>query len=194
MKTVRPTVRRSAPGGFTLTELLVGMAVGTVALAAVAVTSVSLQRSFEAANYQMTAQNDQLRVLDYLSRDLHTASQVSVADGGGRISATVPTAGASLLQLNLGPLLGSLSLGPASGATTQTVSYYVEGGQFIRDAGGSQTVLADTVADVAFTRAGLFVEASIQFTPRFSTSVTVAAQGSTRTVSRVFLRNASTAR
>ena len=184
-----PARRWSRPDGFTLAELLVGMAVGSVTLGAVALTSVSLQRSFEAANYQMTAQNDQLRVLDYLSRDLHLASAVTILNDGEKISVTLPSTSTTSIQLDLGPVVGSLRSGSSGATTVQTVSYYVEGGELIRDVDGIQTNLADTVADAQFTQSGSFVTVSILFTPRFSTSVSTARQQATRASSCVYLRN-----
>lgn len=189
---MRPSVKtHRRRSGFTIAELMVGMAIGSIVLAGVALTSTSLQRSFEAANYQMTAQNDQLRIFDYLSRDLHMASAVSILEGDGKLSLTVPTSDSALLTLNLGPLLNALPVGGTVGATTQMVSYYVEGGQFIREAAGVQTDLADTVAEVKFSRPGMFVTTSVVFTPRFSSSPTAAAQSLTRAASTVYLRNAT---
>lgn len=188
----RPGRDRRSSGGFTFIELLVGMTIGSIALAGVAVVSISLQRAFEAANYQITAQNDQLRVFDYLSRDLRMAASVSILNGGGKITVTVPSTDPSLVQLNLGPLLGLLGSTAAAGASpTTTASYYEEGGQFIREVGGVQTDLADTIADVQFTQQGLFVTTSIVFTPRFSSSPTAAAQEATRATGTVCLRNAT---
>ena len=68
--------------GFTLLELLVALAISIVVLTQILVATFALERSFEAADYRMNAQNDQLRALDYLSRDLHMASAVSVQNGG----------------------------------------------------------------------------------------------------------------
>ena len=189
---------RAARAGFTLTELLIGMAIGSVTLAGVSVASLSLQRSFTAADYQMTAQNDQLRVLDYLSRDLRMASVVTVLNGGTKVTLTLPPATPALLNLNLGPLLSSLGVtgggaSPAASPSTSTVSYYLEGGQLLRDTNNVQTVIADTVDDLEFTRAGSFVTTSILFTPRFLLTATDGAQASTRASNCVYLRNAAPA-
>ena len=171
------------------------MAIGSVTLAGVSVASVSLQRSFVAADYQMTAQNDQLRALDYLSRDLRMASVVTILNAGTKVTLTLPAANPSSATLDLGPLLGSLGVTP--GATpapaASTVSYYLEGGQLLRDTGGAQTVVADTVDDLEFTRAGSFLTTSVLFTPRFLMDPTAGAQASTRASNCVYLRNAAPA-
>ena len=193
--------RLTAPTGsaFTLVEMLVGLAIGSVTLAGLGVASVSLQRSFTAADYQMTAQNDQLRVLDYLSRDLRMASTVTVLNVGTKVTLTFPAASPTLLNLNLGPLTGSLGLAltgntaasSSANAAPGPVSYYLEGGQVLRDTGGAQTVLADTVDDLEFIRAGSYLTTSVLFTPRFLMNPTAGAQASTRANSCVYLRNAA---
>ena len=134
---------RHPAAGFTLTELLVAMAIGAMVLSQLVVATYSLQRSFEAANYRMSAQEDQLRVIDYVTRDLHTASAVAVQNGGAAVTLTLPPATAGVLNLNLGPLLtpAIASLGLAAGNPT-TVTYSAEGGQFVRQVGGAQTVVA----------------------------------------------------
>lgn len=185
MKTLSSNRPRNS--GFTLVELLVGMAISLVGLSGLSVGSIALQRSFEAANYQMNAQNDQLRVLDYLSRDFHLASKVTRADDGAKITVSLPVRSTGTPSLNLGPLLGSVT----GTATTQTVSYYVEGGEFIREVNGGQSVLADTVDSVQFDTDGAYVTTSVVFTPRFSYSPTMVTQPLTRAQSRVYLRNAT---
>lgn len=188
-----PRARRDSRGGFTLLEMLIALSISSVALAGISVASVTLRRSFEAADYRMTAQNDQLRVLDYLSRDLHMAAAVSLLngnkqDGFGKVILTLPPETPGLLDLSLGPLVSSL--GGSTAATGKTVSYYVEGGQFIREADGSQNVVAGTVADVRFRNSGQYLTTSVVFTPQFCSSPTAAAQENTRVGSHVFLRNA----
>ena len=187
MKPAFLPARRGA--AFTLIELMVGMAIGSVVLAGLGVTMVSLQRSFEAANYQMTAQNDQLRVLDYVSRDARTATTLAVSDGGGTLSLTLPSGDTGTLNLALGPTLTSL-LGTSGNSTgTQKVAYYVQGGAFIRECNGVQTDLADTVDGVTFSRDGSFLTTSILFTPPFSHSPTTVPQPNTRASNQIYLRN-----
>ena len=189
-----PRTSPSRRGGFTLTELLVGLTIGSVTLAGISVASVSLQRSFTAADYQMTAQNDQLRALDYLSRDARMAAAVTILNNGTKVTITLPPSNPSSVNLSLGPLLNSLGLTSSTApAAPGTVSYYLEGGQLLRDTGSVQTVVADTVDDLEFTRAGSFLTSSVLFTPRFLMDPTAGAQASTRASNCVYLRNAAPA-
>ena len=181
--------RRQA--GFTLLELLVGMAISAVALTGLLVASWSLQRSFEASNYRMSAQEDQLRLLDYLTRDLHAAVGVSVVNNSSLLTVTVPSSTDSSLDLNLGPLLTPLLAGatPITPTTPTTVSYYAVGGQVVREVNGAQTVIADTIADLTFTQANNYMTIDVTFTPQYSNSPTTASQPATRASSRVLLFN-----
>lgn len=176
-------------GGFTLLELLIGLTVGSMALAGVSLVSIALQRSFQAADYRMGAQNDQLRLLDYLSRDLRMASTITLLNNNAKVTLTLPPDNPGLLNLSLGPVMSSLR-GSGAGATTgRTVSYYVEGGQFIREVDGGQSVLADTVAGLDFQPGNHCLITGIVFTPQFSFSPTLATQENTRVNNCVYLRN-----
>lgn len=181
---------RTRAAGFTLLELLVGLAVGAVVLTQLLVATFALERSFGAADYRMNAQNDQLRALDFLSRDLHMASAVSVQNGGTSLTLTLPSTEAATLNLNLnlGTLLTPLLAQSAPPSNATMVSYYLLGGELIRETKGAQTVLANTVADVAFVQQGVFVSIDLRFTPQYSGVPTTAALASTRASSRVFLR------
>ena len=129
-------------------------------------------------------------MLDYLGRDLRQATTLSILNNGAKVSMTLPATNPGLASLDLGPVLGSLQGAPASAPVTVTIAYYVEGGQFIHEASGTQSVIASTVDDFQVSRQGQFVTTSLLFTPRFSFSPTTAAQQSTRARSYVYLRNA----
>ena len=179
---------RRLRSGFSLIELMVALAIGSTLMGWVMLSFTALQRSFEAANYQMTAQNDQLRVLDYVTRDARMASAVTPTNNGGKLVLAIPVDSSTTVSLKLGPLFDPL-LG-ATAATTANVAYYVEGGQFVREVNGAPTVIADTVDSLLFDRQGSYLTTNILFTPRFSSSPTTASQASTRVVNSTFLRNA----
>ncbi len=191
---IPPASIRPRTAGFTLVEVMVGLAIGAVVLTQILVATFSLERSFAAADYRMNAQNDQLRVLDYLSRDLHMASAVSVQNATNAITLTLPNAKAlGVLDLDLGPLLDALVVNSGAPSNSATVSYYLLGGQMIRDTGGTQTVLANTVADLKFTQQGNSMTVDLLFAPQYSNSPADAAKQNTRASSRVSLRNLATA-
>ncbi len=192
MKT-RTTILRPGPlAGFTLTELLVAMAIATVVLSQLVVASYGLQHSFGAANYRMSAQEDQLRMLDYISRDLRMASAVTRQNNNTQITVTLPPVDTSALNLNLGALLTPMVASATSQAASSptTVTYFIEGGQCVRQVGNVQTVIADTVASLTFKPDGSFLIVDVTFTPQFSNSPSTATQPATRASSRIYLGNA----
>jgi Tfp pilus assembly protein PilW len=70
--------------------MLVGIGAATLILIALILGSVALQRSFAGGDQYATAQDSQLRVMDYLTRDLRRASSVTVSGDGSQVSVTVP--------------------------------------------------------------------------------------------------------
>src|SRR5690242_18058924 len=65
--------------GFTLAEMLVSVGCGTLILAAIIATGVSLQKSYSALDGYSTAEGDQLRVLDYIAMDCRRAISATVS-------------------------------------------------------------------------------------------------------------------
>jgi Tfp pilus assembly protein PilW len=76
--------------GFTVTELLVAVAAGAVVLAAVTVASVALQKSFSAADNFLGTQMQQIRIVDYLSRDVRRSYIVTASIDLKTITCIIP--------------------------------------------------------------------------------------------------------
>src|SRR5438477_3411872 len=76
--------------GFTLAEVLVAVSAGAIVLAAVTVGSVSLQKSFSAADNFLGTQMQQIRIVDYLSRDVRRSYIVSASANLKTITCIVP--------------------------------------------------------------------------------------------------------
>jgi hypothetical protein len=68
--------------GYTLTETIFAAAVTGVILAAAAVGSVSLQKSFVGNKHYAAGSSNGSRTIDHISRDLRNASRVSRVDSG----------------------------------------------------------------------------------------------------------------
>src|SRR5687768_13587907 len=85
MKT--PTLKRAA--AFSLIEIMIGAAIGAMALAAVLSGSVAIQKCFVAAEDFATGKTDQARLLDYLALDLRRAHTVNIPPPGGEVIMTV---------------------------------------------------------------------------------------------------------
>lgn len=176
---------------FTLVEMLVAGAVSSLVLGSIGFSCVTLRRTFDASNFHMTSQNEQLRVMDYITRDLRSASSVEVQNNGNKLSALVPFSQSNPTSLKLGaPLLNLLSA-PSQENVSRTVSYFVEGGQLLREEAGVITSLATCTTKLDVTRSGSFATVAVEFSPKFSRSSVAAAQKGTRLSSRIFLRNAA---
>lgn len=84
------SISRSRLTGFTLLELLVGMGASAVLMASIVASSVTLQRSFLwSANYSEQS-NAQLRVLDFVTRDIRRARAVSIDSTAGTLTLELP--------------------------------------------------------------------------------------------------------
>lgn len=178
-----------SPSGASLVETLIAAAVSSAILGCLLGGTIALQRGFEAANFHATAQNEQLRVLDYIGRDARSASNVTIQNDGARIDLAVPSGESGSLALHLElPILGSLQLG-STAAPSKSVSYYREGDRFIREMNGVQTEIARTISDFRATRTGSMLELAVTFSPKFSRSPGAATQQATQITTRVYLRN-----
>src|SRR5437879_12157545 len=56
--------------GFTLSEMLVSLSLSSIVLAAAISSGVTLQKSFAAADNYFSTQMQQIRIIDYLNRDV----------------------------------------------------------------------------------------------------------------------------
>jgi Tfp pilus assembly protein PilW len=70
---MRTSLRTRAVTGTTLVETMLSLAITTIAVGAIYVGSITLQKSFRAAQHYADAQAGQLRVLDYVAMDLRRA-------------------------------------------------------------------------------------------------------------------------
>jgi type II secretory pathway component PulJ len=158
----------SAVCGFTLMEVMLSVVIGAAVLFGVVITFSTLNRSFQAALYQMDSQGDESRVLAYLSRDLHQASSVQMSAGGTALTLSIPMASTPTLNVNLGlPLLSLLNSSSTSPAVS-TVQYYRQGSTIIRDTGSTTTALSSSATSFQVTKTGGMVRVDLAFQPRFS--------------------------
>jgi len=126
--------------GFTITELMVALAITGVVLSALLGSYVALQRSFVFANSWTWTRKTQLRVLDSMSVDLRNAISVSVSPSSSTLSsaqtilsATIPvryntyyTSGAFAGDPKRSTGSSRLSITPSSTAKliTSTANYF----------------------------------------------------------------------
>lgn len=169
---------------FTLAEMLVSIACGTLILAAVIAAGLSLQKSYAALEGYSSAEGDQLRVLDYIAMDCRRATSAAVGTttyngvSEPKLTLTLPPFYSSANNLPTGP---SISSGAVSyGTDIVTVTYQQQGSNFTRevkvtDSTGSTirsdvtTAIAKNVSsfDVSPSDLNNSVSCSIMFFPNF---------------------------
>ena len=191
----RPTGGRAA---FTLVEAMVGMVVTSLVLATLAAGTIALFRSYSASEDYSTAQTDQLRVLDYISRDVRRALTVTTTANPPRLTLTVPdqysapapdrTFRAPTMTIQDGVL------GATYGTTPVTVAYYVDGANFVRSENGAVTVIATGVADFqplfdSTDPAEKTVNTTLTFAPTFRRVASSDARTASTMRSRAVMRN-----
>lgn len=153
---------------FTIMELTIAAAMTSAILLCVTIGAIALRRSFEMTDFHVTAQNEQLRVFDYVGRDLRTASVVTVANSGTRLDLLLPVEATSSLASHIElPVAGTVQTGAAA-ATPVPVSYYREGDRLIRERAGVKTEIARTVTNFRASRSGSAADIEVTFSPRYS--------------------------
>ena len=80
----------SRNGGFTLAETAVASAIVAIILVSIVIGGVFLQRIFAGSDGSMKAGADQLRVLDYIVRDLRQSLTAAVLPSGQELTLTIP--------------------------------------------------------------------------------------------------------
>ena len=155
---LRSASRRLA--AFTLVEMLVAMAVGGLFLSGLLAVWNALASTALNTTAVAQRQNDQIRVLDYLKRDIRRATVVELYNGSDLVAGT--TAFASELRLTIPdyyaddreddnaigtkePVAPAVADGVVEYGTPLTVRYYAQAGSVVRNEAG----ISRTVADAA---------------------------------------------
>lgn len=172
---------------FTLSEMLISTAVTVVLVGIGLISSISIQRSFDASIRYANSQSEQMRVLDYMALDLRRA--LNVTNSNGQLIITLPDFYDADGNPRMPTIVNSL---PKYGGTPVTVRYYRNGSRILREAGGTATPIAENVQDFQFTFQdfGQVIEAAVTFVPTFRRDNNQeASREGTRAVIRVLLRN-----
>lgn len=152
-----PSARRRL-AAFTLVETLVAMAAGGLFLSGLLAMWNALGSTALNTTAYAQRQNDQMRVLDYLKRDIRRATTVELYDGATLVTGT--TAFATELRLSIpdyyadsreddnaigtkDPVAPAVTDGVVEYGTALTVRYFAQGGAVVRnEAGAARTVAA----------------------------------------------------
>ena len=76
--------------GFTLIEMMLAVSIGSLMLAAIVAASICLQRSFSAVDNYFASHLQQVRIIDYLSRDVRRSFIVTTSTDLQTVTCIIP--------------------------------------------------------------------------------------------------------
>src|SRR6185503_6439652 len=76
--------------GFTLHEMLIALSISSVVIAAAVTSGVALQKSFKAVDSYFGTHMQQIRIIDYLSRDVKRGLVVTTSVSPQSVTVTIP--------------------------------------------------------------------------------------------------------
>lgn len=193
---------------FTLNEMLLAMAASAVVLAATVTSSTSLQKSFNAIDNYFGTHMQQIRIVDYLSRDVKRGLVVTTSADLQTVTITTPNyivqagdpeaiANPALIGTPRTPSIVYTASGPQVnyGATTSTIIYSINGLSILRTENGQVTTIASSTdqlvpltTDVELANTE-YTKTSITFQPIFTSGGVPASRSGTTVYSTAYLRN-----
>jgi prepilin-type N-terminal cleavage/methylation domain-containing protein len=144
---------RRKKGGFTLLETVVATGVFAVLSAATVTGVISLQRNFSNTTDFAVNHSAQLRISDYIARDLRQALSCSQAGTGSSlvITLTIPNFYTSTGTPRLPVVNSDGTVSYQNTATppkkTSTVRYFIDKGSMYREVDGAAKPIAEDVAE-----------------------------------------------
>ena len=145
----------SHQSGFTLAEILTAMAIAVVIFAAIITSSLAMQKSFNAVDNYFATHIQQVRIIDYLNRDVKRALICTVSANLQTVTLTIPkyiiqsgdaeaVSNPSLVGAMRSPTLSTTTSLVNYGTTTSTVVYSINGASILRTEDGAVTTIASS--------------------------------------------------
>src|SRR3954470_3502100 len=82
---------KNTNGGFSLGEMMIGMSLSAIVLAACVTASIGLQKSFNAIDNYFATHMQQIRIIDYMNRDVKRGLIVSTSVDLQSVTVTMPS-------------------------------------------------------------------------------------------------------
>ena len=194
--------------GTTMAELMVGLGLSSLIIAAAITASVALQKSFNACDNFFATQMQQIRIIDYLSRDVQRGLAVSTSVDLQTVTVNVPNyliqagdpealANPSSIGTPRTPTVSYTLTGPQVNysATPSTVVYQINGMSIVRVENGTVTTIASSTdqlvpqtTDVEMANTE-YTSSTVTFQPIFTTDGAAASRTGTTLCSTAYLRN-----
>jgi Tfp pilus assembly protein PilW len=204
--------------GFTLVEIMVSMGLGMLVLGVIITASIALNRSFTAVDKFFSTHVQQVRILDYLNRDVKRSNIAEISANAQTIYCWVPkyvvepgdtdatsgnintrrtptiTKTGYGYQVNYYP--GTAQNGPGGTSTNSSaVVYSISGQSILRTEDGAVTTIAsstdqlvDQVTDINLANSG-YLSTVVSFLPIFTSSGANMERAGTTVYSTAYLRN-----
>lgn len=194
--------------GSTLSEMMIGLSLSTIIAVAAVTASVGLQKSFNAVDNYFATHMQQIRIVDYLSRDVKRGLSVTTSTDLQSVTVSVPNyiikagdpeavADPSRIGTPRTPTVSYTASGPQVNytATPSTVVYQVNGMSIVRVENGQVTTIAastdqlvpmTTDVELANTE---YTNSSVTFLPIFTSGNATVSRSGTTICSTAYLRN-----
>ena len=147
----------SHQSGFTLAEILTAMAIAVVIFAAIITASLAMQKSFNAVDHYFATHIQQVRIIDYLNRDVKRALICTTSANQQTVTLTIPkyiiqsgdaeaVSNPSLVGAMRSPTISTTASGVQVnyGTATSTVVYSINGASILRTEDGVVTTIASS--------------------------------------------------
>jgi prepilin-type N-terminal cleavage/methylation domain-containing protein len=194
--------------GFTLHEMLIAVSLSSIVLAAALTSGVALQKSFNAVDNYFATHMQQIRIIDYLNRDVKRGLVVTTSVDLQSVTVQMPNylikagdaeaiANPALVDTPRSPTVSYSTSGLQVnyGASTTTVVYSINGSSIVRIENGVVTTIASSTdqlvpqtTDVELANTEC-TTTSVTFQPMFTSSGSVAQRSGTSLYATAYLRN-----
>ena len=193
---------------FSLSEITIGLTISSVVIAAALTSGIALQRSFRAVDTYFATQMQQVRIIDYLNRDVKRALIVTTSASLQSVTVTLPKyiiqtgdpeaiTNPELIGTPRTPQITYTSSGlqPNYGSSSNTVVYSISGQSIVRIENGVVTTIASSTDQLVPTTTDVelanteYTKTSVTFMPIFTIAGSEAQRLGTNVCSTSYLRN-----
>ncbi len=194
--------------GFTLSEMMIGLSISSVIMGAALTSTVALQKSFNAVDNYFATHMQQIRIVDYLNRDVKRGLAVTTSIDRQSVTVSVPNyiiqagdaeavANPSSIGTPRTPTITNSAAGLQVNYTASptTVVYSISGMSILRVENGVVTTIASSTdqlvpqtTDVELANTE-YASTSVTFLPIFTSSNVTAERTGTNISATAYLRN-----
>ena len=196
----------SHQSGFTLAEMMMAMAIAVVIFAAIITASIAMQKTFNAVDNYFATHIQQVRIIDYLNRDVKRALICTVSADQQTVTLTIPKyiiqsgdaeaiINPSLVGAMRSPTLSTTTSLVNYGTTTSTIVYSINGASILRTEDGAVTTIASSTdqlvpssTDTQLTNTE-YSTMAVTFHPIFTSGNVADERTGTTVFSLAYLRN-----